>query len=340
VIYGDRIKQARELIGMTQTELANRIGVKQSAISQIEKGEFEPSEDLLRAIANETGFLPSFFEKEPIDNFPIGSLSYRSKRSITAREETKAYQYAKVIYEQIKRMIVQVADVPNIRLPKLNGENPNIAAQVTRASLGIAPDTPIKNLIHLAEINGIYIFNLPLILPKIDAFSTWAELDEERPIIAISYGKPMDRIRFSIAHEMGHLVLHQAIRNQIKIVEKEANEFASEFLLPDTAMRNELIPPLSLTGLARMKARWGVSMQAIIYRAKDLKIITERQFKYLNTQMAAHGWKKREPTNLDATLEIPHLVRRMVEALYKNPEEYALDMGLSLEKATEFYVYA
>jgi len=340
-VYGNRIRQARELSGITQIELARCIGVKQATISQLEKEEFEPSEELLKAIANETGFLSSFFMREPADQFPEGSLSFRARRSISARERTKAYQYAKIIYEQVKRMLVNMnGDIPPTKLPRMIGENPSLSAGVTRSNLGISPDMPIANLVNLLEKSGVFILTLPIILPKLDAFSTWVELDSERPMVALSSGKPMDRMRFNIAHELGHLVLHQPVNNAIKVIEKQANDFASQFLLPEGAIRNELTLPVSLTSLARLKLRWGVSMQAIIYRARDLKIINDRQFKYLFSQLSAHGWKKREPANLDVKLETPQLVRSMIEAIYKNPEDYALDMGMSLGKATEFYVYA
>ena len=335
--YGSRIRQARELRGMTQKELAAHVGVNQSAIAQIEKERYTPSSDLLKAIATETGFLPSFFEQEPIDSFPLGSLSYRSKRALTAREETAAYQHAKISFEQVKKMASHL-EIPHPRLPRTT-EKPSVAAKLTRVSFGLSPAVPIKNLMHTIERNGVLIFTLPLILPNIDAFSSWAELDLERPLIAISSGKPMDRLRFSIAHELGHLVMHQAIKGSLKTVEKEAYEFAAEFLLPEVAMKQELLPPVTLTSVAKLKVLWGVSMQSLIYRARELRIITERQAKYLFAQMATHGWKTREPSNLDIKLETPQVVRTMMESLYESPEQYALDMGLSLKTATEFYVY-
>lgn len=336
MIYGERIKQAREYKGLTQIELANRIGVKQAAISQIETSEFIPSPDILKAISKETGFMAYFFEREPI-SFPLGSLKYRAKRSFTAKEETRAYQYTKILYEQVKIMAEKIQP-PRILIPQLLNEKPKIAAQVTRDIFGLSPDEPIKNIINLLEKSGVYVFMLPLILPNIDAFSLWID---ERPIIAISSGKPMDRMRLSIAHELGHLVIHRGgPKNSIKDMETEANEFAGEFLMPQKAMTDEISLPLTLTIVARLKIRWGVSMQALIYRARSLKIITDRQAKYLFTQISAHGWKGKEPSNLDIKPETPQLFRKMIEGLYKDPSEYAFNMGISIENATELYVYA
>ena len=338
IVYGGRIAQARELCGLTQGQLAQRVGVNQSAIAQIEGDRHMPSPEVLEAIAKETGFLPTFFEVEPVEDFPAGSLCYRSRRLLSAREESQAYQYAKTIFEQVKHMANHLR-IPALRLSRVT-ERPSIAAKVTRTSFGLSPDTPIKNLIHSVEKNGGFIFVLPLFLPAFDAFSTWAKFETERPIIAISSNKPADRLRFSIAHELGHLVMHQAMKGQLKAIENEANQFAGEFLLPEVAMHREIVKPVTLTNIAKLKVRWGVSMQSLIYRARELKIITERQARYLFTQMSARGWKTKEPSNLDVQPETPKAVRRMIELLYDNTEQYASDMHMKTEKATELILYS
>jgi Zn-dependent peptidase ImmA (M78 family)/transcriptional regulator with XRE-family HTH domain len=338
MIYGSRVKQARELAGMTQIELASQIGVNQSAIALIERDRLIPSDDLIKAIAIKTGFLPPFFNEEPIDNFPVGSLYFRSKRAVTAREETKAYEYARLMFEQVKKM-AQSVNLPSTRLPKIK-KSPSKAAEITRIAFRLSPDTPIKNLTHSAEASGVMILSLPLILLNIDAFSTWADMDSERPIIAISSGKPGDRLRFSVGHEIGHLVMHDTLTGDVKTIEQEANDFAAELLMPSCAMRQEFMKPVTLHTVAKLKVRWGVSMQALIMRARHLSIITDRQAKYLFTQMSAHGWRTREPSNLDVKLETPQVVRKMIETLYDNVGRYAEDMNLRVDRATEFTLYA
>ncbi len=339
MIYGELIRQAREFHGLTQTKLANAVHVKQAAISEMEYNEFAPSETLLKEIAKQTGFLPSFFELAPNDNLPISTLNYRARRSVSTREETRVYQYANLLYQQIKRICLDVLMPPN-KLPQLQGTRTQQAVKITRDELGLSRNEPIKKLLRTIENSGVVIFNLPRDIPQIDAFSMWAKLDEERPIIALLSGRLMDRKRFSIAHELGHLVLHQSIRPSLKLVENEANEFASAFLMPEQAMREEMKAPITLTILAKLKLRWGVSMQALIMRAYKLGIITQRQTKYLFAQISAQGWRTREPSNLDLKVEIPHLVRNMIESKYRTREDYALAAGMDIETATEFYVYA
>src|SRR5271157_2073255 len=200
MIYGERVKQAREFKGLNQTQLANIIGVKQAAISEIEYNEFTPSESILKEIAVQTGFLPSFFELPPDDNLTVGSLNFRSRSSATVRDETQVYQYANLLYQQIRRNCLDTVLPPN-GIPQLSSAPIQQAVRITRDELDLTPNEPIKKLLRTVENGGVIILNLPRDLPKIDAFSTWAKLDEERPIIALLSGRPMDRIRFNVAHE-------------------------------------------------------------------------------------------------------------------------------------------
>jgi Zn-dependent peptidase ImmA (M78 family) len=303
----------------------------------MEYNELTPSESVLNEIAKQTGFLPSFFELEPDDNLAVGSLNYRSRRSTTARQETRVYQYANLLYQQVKRVCMDTL-MPAVRLPRLQGTPIRQAVQITRDELGLTQNGPVKKLLRTVETNGVIILNIPRNVPRIDAFSTWAKLDEERPLIALLFGRPMDRIRFNVAHELGHLVLHNSLKYSLKLVENEANEYASAFLLPELAMREELKPPITLTLLAKLKLRWGVSMQALIMRAYSLDIITQRQSRYLFTQISTQGWKTKEPVEL--AVELPHLVRGIIESRYRTREDYALDARMNIDTATEFYAYA
>jgi Zn-dependent peptidase ImmA (M78 family)/transcriptional regulator with XRE-family HTH domain len=344
MIYGERIRQARELCGLTQGELAKLVGVNQSAIAHIESGRNIPTQELLDLIAAQTEFLPSFFEKDSIENFPLGSLVFRSRASLSAREEAQAYQYAKTLFEQVKTMVSHL-NIPDLRLPRIS-DNPITAAKVTRSSFALSPDKPIKKLVNTVEKNGILILSLPIVFDKLDAFSLWAEMDVERPMVIVSCNKPVDRLRFSIAHELGHLVMHGVLKGRVTEAEKEANRFAAEFLLPESAMKQELVPPITLTTVARLKPRWGVSMQSIIIRSYELGIITNRQYRYLFEQLSTRGWRIKEPSNLDLPEEKPQLFAKMIEHFYSDsketiPESYGKDMHLTIKRARELVnIYA
>jgi hypothetical protein len=104
------------------------------------------------------------------------------------------------------------------------------------------------------------------------------------------------------------------------LAEQEANQFAGELLVPAEAALREIVPPVTLTTLADLKLRWGVSLQALVHRARDLGIITQRQYAYLFEQIGARGWRLREPPHLDIPVEKPRLVRKMAEELYPAPD--------------------
>ena len=136
---------------------------------------------------------------------------------------------------------------------------------------------------------------LPIDLAKIDAFSTWLTAASKRPIIAACHNKPGDRLRFNVAHELGHLVLHGELKRLRPGEHQQADRFAAELLMPGAAMRKEIEPPVTLSRIAPLKLRWGVSLQALIRRAHDLGIIANRQYRYLFEQLSARGWRTNEP---------------------------------------------
>ena len=333
MINGERVRQARELRDLTQTELAKLVGLDQSAIANIEAGRFQPSESNIEAIALSTGFPPSFFSQEPGPDFPLGSLQFRAHASVTTRERVSAYRYAQVVYELVHRLMLRVKPIP-VNVQKLSADRVS-AAQMTRSALGLSPDRPIGNLIHVLEKAGVLVLALPMKLDRIDAFSAWVTGDTMRPVLVISGGKSGDRLRLSAAHDFGHLVLPP--KGDQKRAEQEAFQFATEFLTPAEAMYHEMVPPVTLTSLAKLKAKWGLSIQALITRARDLNIITTRQYHYLFERLSAQGWRMQEPVFVSA--EKPRAVRKMAELLYGIPVDYkrlAVDSHLAQQFAKEF----
>jgi len=184
----------------------------------------------------------------------------------------------------------------------------------------------------MAELAGILILNLPIEIEHRDAFSLWVgEQDDPKAVICVSGGKSGDRRRWSVAHEIAHLVMHNAPQGQIAAIEQQADIFAAELLLPEIAMRREITPPVSLLSLSRLKPRWRVSIQALIRRSFELQIISRRQYGYLFEQIGARGWRLREPAHLDVPIERPRGLRRMAELLYGVPINFrklAKDMAL------------
>jgi Zn-dependent peptidase ImmA (M78 family)/transcriptional regulator with XRE-family HTH domain len=307
-----RLQQARELRGWTQTALAQQIGVHQSAIAQLESGRIQPSPPIMNAISRATGFPPAFFTRPSGPTFPLGSLRFRARAAMTARQRRQAFWYAHTLYELMAQMAAQ-AELPAARVPQLVGD-PVAAAAITRQALGLAPDWPIGPLIRTLERGGVWVVAIPVALPPREAFSTWAGGDAATPMIVVAATTAGDRRRFSVAHELGHLVLHQVPQGSPHTVEQQADAFAAAFLLPEAAMRRVLVPPITLTTLADLKARWGVSLQALIRRAQTLEIISHSHYRALSAQLGARGWRTQEPVAVP--LERPRALRQLAELLY------------------------
>lgn len=310
---GIRIKQVRALGRITQEELADKLEVHQSTIARLEQGLIQPSDDVVTQIAEATAFPPEFFHNPGFRELPAGTLLYRKKaRMKSADKEYVLYlaQIALEIYRHLEsRLKVSVA-----ALPVLDGEAPHTAAQLARSHLGISPDAPIHALVRLLERNGCIC--IPLTgqgVPEFDAFSV--RLDG-RPIFVFDPTKPPDRIRFTLSHEIIHQVIHARMTVNVKEAEQEAHEGGSEFLMPDEAAVQEIKEPVTLSSLAPLKQRWGMSIQAMIRKSYSLGIITRNQYKYLCTQVSRRGWRINEPGSELLPPERPRALRKMAEVVY------------------------
>jgi Zn-dependent peptidase ImmA (M78 family)/transcriptional regulator with XRE-family HTH domain len=311
---GDRLKRAREIKGWTQAELAAAVKrVSQAAIARIEQNLLEPSEQLEQQIALATGFPLSFFHQETVVDFPAGSLLFRQHRTLPSRERAQVLQTAWAAYILYDHLAQRLKVMP-LRLPRIENESAHTAALMTRNALGVEPNVPIRDLIRKLEKAGVVVVAIPLEIHGHDAFSLWA--DNRRAVMILSWGKPGDRQRHTAAHEAGHLVQHHVPAGNQDDLEDEAEAFAGELLLPEEAMREEITKPVTLSSLAELKPRWGVSIGSLIERAYQLRIITVDQRKYLWRQMNLKGWKQQEPKNLEIEPEKPRALKRMAELRY------------------------
>lgn len=329
MISGYRVRLARELAHLTQADLAADLGITQPAIAGIEAGRIQPAPENLQALARALHFPVAFFEQDDPPHFAAGSLLYRSHGDLAASERAEAEHYGQLVYEMSLAFGKRVRNNAAVRLPRLWDEPTDVvtAAQLTRASLGLSTDQPIPHLIRAVEQAGVLVFTVPYRLEKRDAYSLWSRVhtlwtnsELARPVIVVFGGVSGDRLRFSVAHELGHLILHQSIRGNTKEMEDEANLFAAELLTPAQAMRAELLPPITLAGLLPLKLRWRVSLISLLIRAEEIGVITPRQLKYLRAQRIQYGWKEHEPNELAS--EKPRLLRQMAEMLYGAPLEY------------------
>lgn len=240
---------------------------------------------------------------------------------MSKRDAAEASRYAELLNEIAENLAAQMTQIP-LTLPTPTND-PTTAAKQTRIALQIPSNEPIPHLMNAIERAGVLILALPAPLPGRDAFMVWIQRQQNSvPAIAISRDRPGDRLRLNLAHELGHIVMRHSPRPD-RDQEKLAYSFAAELLMPELAMRRELVVPITLSSLAVLKPKWRISIQALIRRAYDLHLIGDRQYRYLFEQLSTKGWRTAEPANLNIPVEKPRALRQMAELLYGQPIDFA-----------------
>ena len=328
-MIGSRIRLAREVLGLTQAQLAEQIDTTQSGIASMEANLYRPSPDYLSVLAEKTGFSKSFFETSEVEEFPSGALLYRARAALKKVERQQAHGLTSVAYELALHLGRGLKTLP-VNVPKLR-EPEATAAQIVRDSFGISPQAPITDLMQRAERNGVLVLFVPQQFDALDGFATWVGTVSPRPVIALLGGKTGYRINFTLAEELGHLVLHSPLNVTVAEADRQARAFAQELLLPKEAMMEEMKTPVTLSSLAKLKPRWHVSLQLLMRRAYELALITPNQYRYLNQQIRISGWTRSEPGDDQIPQPRPRLMKKMAELRYGTPvrvEEIARDTGV------------
>jgi Zn-dependent peptidase ImmA (M78 family) len=198
-------------------------------------------------------------------------------------------------------------------LPVLNGADYKDSATQTRAALGVPAGESIDRFVFRLERCGVSCLALSCgDTPGFDAFSTFVG---STPVMLLNFERATDRVRLTAAHEVDHLVRRRSVHSDLKRIEGEAWGAGAELLMPEPQMRIEL-RPATLTRLAELKQRWGVSMAALARRPKDLGLISASQYSYLNIKRRKFGWWEKEPGIERVPPEKPRAIRGMFELIY------------------------
>lgn len=184
---------------------------------------------------------------------------------------------------------------------------------------------PAGHLVRLLENHGVLVVFSPPQTAAVDAYSFESHL---RPVVVLNPSKQdYYRQRFDVAHELGHLVMHADAEPGSRVVEEQANRFASELLMPADQVFDLL--PSKMSGnvwglLAKLKEQWGVSMQALLFRARKLGKLNDVSYRNAMTTVSVRGWRRSEPGQV-RILEQPSLLPRTIELLgSEGIEEQAL----------------
>ncbi|PYF96392.1 Zn-dependent peptidase ImmA, M78 family [Georgenia satyanarayanai] len=295
-----RLTQARLRVGMKKTDLAAEVGVSAAAIGQYEASVNSPRPDVLDRLAKVLDVRPEFFGAgRPLARVDTVHAHFRSLRSARVSDRQRALATATLIWE-LTFTLEKYVKLPEVDLPTVEkGTTPADAAALLRAHWDL-PDGPVKHLTATAESRGIVIVVRPLAeINAVDAFST---VIVERPIVVSTPRRSENvfRHRFSIAHEIGHLLLHADSEEYSSAAEKEADSFAAAFLTPAASMDAVLPQRLDLAALDRVSRTWGVSPHALVRRMVERGRTTES-----SARRAYQRLKMLEDPNADPTSAYP-----------------------------------
>lgn len=334
-----RIRSARDLRGYTQSEVVELMTEPLSVggLSQIESGKVTPTDGTLRGLASALEVPVGFFSahwSSDAEAEEATEIYFRDLRSTPARERRKAHALATLLHDLV-RAIEQHARLPQASIPRLDVaggadlEIVDAAARRVRAdwSLGLAP---IEHVVREVERHGVPVARLSFGHERIDAF---ALAIGRRPVMFLTNDKENHyvRSRLDASHELGHLVMHTGRGEQDRTVEVQAHRFAASFLYPAEIALTELPTRIDGAGwrqLAALKRKWGMSLAALVRRAKDLDVIGENEYRNAMKFMSVRGWRKDEPGDRElGAPESPLLLERALRTI-------EVEHDLTLEEIT------
>lgn len=324
-----RLTSARVSRGLTMKELAEKTEISRQMISNYESGKTSPKAENLLKIIHALNFPKSFFVSE-MPTLHSGATYFRSQTAATKRSRDMQKEKLKYLYEVYKVLSTYV-NFPKVNLPELvekdireiTEEEIMNKAQELRQLWGLDQVSPVNHLIRLMEKNGVIIAEANMSDDTLDAVSRWVV---DRPFIMLTDNNDSAvRRRFNVAHELGHILLHNSIESihdyssqELKnVIEKQANLFASHLLLPSKAFEESLLST-SLEYYLDLKKYWKVSIQAMIFKTYMLELINEDQKLYLNKKISWNKWRKKEPYDDVIPLERPDLLKTVYSMIIAN----------------------
>lgn len=318
---------ARESRGMTQGQVAAAMhdaggstgAVSQGYVSKAEAGRLSVSGDRLHLYARALGYpaaLLCLHEQEV--GAGVGLIHHRKKQAASAGDLKRIHALLNLTRIQLRAVLAEApkpvsGGIPHISVDDLT--TPADAARQVRAQWELAAG-PLESMVGLIEDAGALVVSRALVVPQpLDSGAESVPVDavsccppEEDPVVLLNRGTPAERQRYTLAHELGHMVLHRIPHPE---QEKQADRFAAELLMPAKEIRRDLAGgPVGIARLLELKARWGVSMWALLRRGHTLGVLSDWQYRSLAVEMSSLGYRTTEPGDMDA--ETPSAVNSII----------------------------
>ena len=329
-LFAERLRSARAMNGLSLQDLADRIGnrVSRQSLHKYEKGESMPDSEMLGLLCHALGVRPDYFTREVVVD--LGAINFRKLEKFPAKDQNAIVERTREVLSRYIELeeIAAIDDsfVNPILHATIKGmEDIESIAEQLRESWRLC-DKTIPNVIELLEDNHVKVIEIEA-GDEFDGLQTWIKNTNNMPVIVLNTSrlKSKDRKRFTALHELGHLLLPLEGVTE-KMAEKYCHTFAGAMLFPRKAAEKELgktRSKLSIHELGILKQQYGISIQAIVYRAYHLNIISENYKNYFFRYINEMGWKVEEPFALEGK-ESPV---RFDQLLYRTLSEDLISMS-------------
>ncbi|MES0201003.1 ImmA/IrrE family metallo-endopeptidase [Mesorhizobium sp. M0011] len=313
--HGDKLRLARLLSGLSLDELGGLVATSRQFVHQLETGAKEPTDEMREAVAAALAVTPAFFATPAINPVREEDCHFRrlasAPRGLVSQAVARGTALEALVDALESHVRMPIVDFPEDARPVSSDAIERIAENA-RQHWGLGLEGPITSMMRVVENAGAVVVNFDDLTDRIDALS----MARRRPIIVRSTAKVAGaRLRFDLAHEAAHLIMHQGIVTGDSVTEGEAHRFAGAFLIPRTAFAREFPRSrrtLDWNALFAMKLRWKVSVRAIARRAFDLGLIDAAQYRTANIQLVKTGQAKAERYDELVAIEEPELLRAAI----------------------------
>ncbi len=327
----------RESRGYSGAQLAKLAGIPQPTLSKMENGLATVDDVRLQQLADALDYpVEAFSWTDSIFGFGSAAFYHRKQQALPQTTLRKIQAQVNLTRMRLNKLLRAIEIDTQYVVPSLDVEEYGSPSEVARAvrALWRMPMGPVRDVATALELAGIIVVRSNLESPKIAAISL-DNVGSYPALIIMNTGLPADRERFTLAHELGHLVMHSVLVTTDE-AEREADAFAAEFLMPAAEIRTEL-KGITLARAAQLKVVWRVAISALVRRARDLGVIDDSRYKSLMVSMSQKGWRKAEPvevqhdhpTVMSALIRV-HLAEHgytfdeLAQVVALNPDEFGM----------------
>lgn len=312
-MFNKNLKYYRLKSNLNMTQLAEKTGLTKMAISYYEKGERTPDMDTLKKLADALNIKVIDFMLLRSDKLEFQHGAFRKNTKLNKSKQEFMREEIEEYFNRFYNIVNILGESALPKAPRFGvlklSDNDEENALKLRILLKLSAEGPIGNLVNIIENNGILVYQ-----HLVDGrfYSGMNGSINSRPYISVNSSMSAERQRFTIAHELAHVFFDWSSVKDEALCEKKSNLIAGSFLFPKIDAFRELgLKRRALSGDLKITSEeYGISVQCLAYRARELKIINEGAYREFNILISRLGWRVSEPSRIKG--EVSNLFRQFV----------------------------